>query len=177
VFAGKGGYHYATLTYNSSGAHPGFAAGCVRCHMPDMTGNGNFPSHSFDAKLTSCQSQGCHATATNFDINGMQTTVKAALAELQALLNTAGYLTRETLANGPLTVDELGDGNYELDESRPHEPPLSLDADTAGALWNYMIVAKGSGLGVHNPLYVRELLFDSISKLKGSAPTSIPVRP
>jgi hypothetical protein len=46
-----------------------------------------------------------------------------------------------------------------------------LDANTAGALYNYLIIARGKDFGVHNPTYTKQLLWDSIKYLKGSNPS------
>ena len=51
-----------------------------------------------------------------------------------------------------------------------------LSADQAGALYNYFIVGRGGALGVHNPKYVQQLLFDSYVATTGNPPTTI-VRP
>jgi hypothetical protein len=52
-----------------------------------------------------------------------------------------------------------------------------LSADTAGALYNYLLLARGSANGVHNPVYTRELIYDSYKSLVGTAPTTLPTRP
>ncbi|MCC6751104.1 MAG: hypothetical protein IT371_25850 [Deltaproteobacteria bacterium] len=174
VFTGKGGYHFAGKLYDSS-THGGFSDGCLTCHMPKILANGNIGDHSFYAQLGPCGR--CHQGATSFDVNGGQTMVKAALGELQKLLNAAGYLTRGAAGDPTLTAAELADGQFAKDVTRVQSPATSLDGAAAGALYNYLIVARGGALGVHNPKYVKQLLFDSISQLKGAAPTAIPVRP
>ena len=40
-----------------------------------------------------------------------------------------------------------------------------LTQDQAGALYNYILVARGGAYGVHNPKYVGEILFDSATAL------------
>ena len=40
-----------------------------------------------------------------------------------------------------------------------------------------LLLARGSANGVHNPLYTRELLFDSYKAITGSAPPSLLTRP
>ncbi|HEY3352007.1 MAG TPA: ammonia-forming cytochrome c nitrite reductase subunit c552 [Polyangia bacterium] len=173
VYTGKGGYEFASKTYASS-THTSFEDGCITCHMPPASVNGDYPNHSFYAQVSACQA--CHAGATSFDVNGAQTQITAALTELEALLNSAGYLSRATTgADMPVAAKDLG-SNFQLDQTRS-APPSTLDQDTAGALWNYIIIARGGALGVHNPTYTRQLLFDSIEKVKGSAPTSITTRP
>jgi hypothetical protein len=52
-----------------------------------------------------------------------------------------------------------------------------VTADLAGALYNYLLLARGSAGGIHNPIYSRELIFDSVKAITGNPPASIPVRP
>lgn len=175
IYSGLGGYNYGGKTYNQS-THQSIG-GCSGCHMTDSKVNG-YPDHSFRPTLATCVGAGCHATATSFDVAGGQGVVKAALGELRGLLNGAPYnaLTRDTTsaAPGPLTATDLADKVYGSDKTRKG---ASLTADQAGALYNYLLIARGSAYGVHNPVYTKELLFDSISLLKGSAPNAIPTRP
>ena len=143
--------------------------------MPKSAANGNKPDHSMRVKLETCQAAGCHVGATSFDVLGGQGTVRAALSELRVLLNDAGLLTRSLAAPyDALLQAELADTHFELDKSRPIN---GLTADQAGALYNYLLVARGSAAGVHNPAYTKELIFDSVFVFKGAAPAAIPARP
>jgi hypothetical protein len=54
---------------------------------------------------------------------------------------------------------------------------IYIMADVTGALYNYLLLARGSGGGVHNPVYVRELVYDSYFALTGQAPATLPSRP
>lgn len=173
VYSGKGGYHYANQTYKQS-THSTLPSGCVSCHMPKITGNMNIGNHSFYAQLSACQ--GCHAGATSFDVFGGQTKMKAGIQELRVALNTKGWLTRSAGAPyATLTTQELADAHFAEDKPRPGV--TGLTADEAGALYNYLILARGAALGVHNPVYVRELVYDSVVALTGAPPASIPTRP
>jgi hypothetical protein len=177
VFSGTGGYHYAGMTYGTSTHQQKLT--CVDCHMPNVASNGMSPNHSFYAQVSACGS--CHTGATNFDISGGQSQVKAAMFELQKALNDAGYLTRGAAAPyPPLAASELADGNFSLDRTRPgggaDGGTIHLTADKAGAIYNYFIVARGGGMGVHNPKYVKQLIFDSYFAVTGSPPTTL-VRP
>src|SRR5262249_31738664 len=117
VFSGQGGYHYAGKTYGTSTHQQSLA--CADCHMPDVKDNGGMPNHSFYAQLGACKS--CHAAATSFDVVGGQSTVKAAMFQLQKALNDAGYLTRAgTSDNPPLNSQQLADGQFDLDQTRPN---------------------------------------------------------
>ncbi len=190
VYSGKGGYHFAGLAYGSS-THTTVSDGCVSCHMRPVPGNNNVPDHTMKPQVAYCKT--CHTqyTGTDFNIQGGRTVVKNALTELQAALNTAGLLTRSEVAPYPeLSDEERADGQFHLDYARPKSgvggANLVLDAPTAGALYNYFIVARGKDLGVHNPTYAKQLLWDSIRQIKGLDPactgtclnpTSLPSRP
>ncbi len=174
VYSGKGGYHFVGVTYGTS-AHAVIQNACVSCHMAPVAGNANTPDHTMKPNVAYCKT--CHTqyTGTDFDIQGGRSIVKKALSELEVALNDAGYLTRGAAAPyGPLSDDNLGDGQFNLDGSRPG---ITLDSATAGALYNYLIVARSKDLGVHNPTYTKQLLWDSIKQIKGTDPTSLVVRP
>jgi hypothetical protein len=179
VYSGAGGYHFAGKTYGQS-THQAKLQ-CVDCHMMDVADNSGVPDHSFDPKLAACV--GCHATATNFDVNGGQSVVRAGMNELRALLNNAGYLTRSTASPYlPLQSSDLSDpaSDFSLDQTRPgggvDGGPTVLAADQAGALYNYIILARGGALGVHNPKYSQQLIYDSIVAM-GGTPAAIAIRP
>jgi hypothetical protein len=135
--------------------------------MPEVTTNRGIPDHSFAPRLAACQ--GCHAGATSFDISSGQTAIKTAMLQFEAALNTAGYLTRSVAATYlTLQPTELGDGNFDLDQPRPGGP--SLTANQAGALYNYILIARGGASGVHNPTYTKQLIVDSYTSLTGNVP-------
>lgn len=174
IYSGKGGYHYASKTY-ATATHAGFANGCIDCHMPKVAANQNIGNHSFYPQLAACKTTGCHTSATNFNVGGGQSTVTNLLQELRVELNNKNMLTRiEAAPYGPLTTAELADTDFNLDDARPIN---GLSADNAGALYNYILVARGGAKGVHNPIYVKQLLWDAIFAVKGSAPASMPTRP
>lgn len=171
IYTGKGGYQYAGKAYTNS-SHQGFANGCLDCHMPRAAGvNQGIGDHSFYAQLSSCQKAGCHANATSFDVVGGQSLVKNGLRELRAALNGKGWLTRSTASPyAGLTSTQETDDLFTSDMPMPGA--MGLTADQAGALYNYLLVVRGSGFGVHNPAYVRQLIYDSILAL-GKTPTTI----
>jgi hypothetical protein len=181
VFSGKGGYQFAAMTYGSSTHQQKLT--CVDCHMhapvPQVDGGATWANHSFYPQVAACTS--CHVGATNFDINGGEGQIKAALFELQKALNDAGYLTRGTVAPyPPLQPSELTDARFAFDKTRPgggaEGGASHLTTDQAGALYNYILVARGGALGVHNPKYTKQLIFDSYVVIKSLPPTTL-VRP
>lgn len=178
----RGAYEFTSKTYTSS-THATLPKSCVQCHMPQDP-DGGVRDHSMVPNIErSCKT--CHTTyaGTTFDILGGQTQVKNALAELQALLNSANMLTRAKVA--PFTAlgsSELADLKFHLDLVRPGSgdggADLVVDGPTAGALYNYLLIARGRDLGVHNPTYTKQLLWDSIMHMKGGGtPASLPSRP
>jgi hypothetical protein len=175
VYTGIGGYHYAGQTYKNS-SHQGFDNGCVHCHMPGVESNQGIGNHSFAPQLAACQTAGCHANATSFDVGGGKTAMTAGIQELRVALNNKGWLTRAATAPyAPLAAADLADSQLSLDLTTPGV--TGLTGDQAGALYNYLILARGSAGGVHNPLYVRELIFDSVKAITGAAPVTLPTRP
>jgi len=175
VYSGKGGYAYAGKAYGNS-SHQAFTNGCVDCHMPPSDTNQGIGNHSFYAQLSACQHQGCHVNTKSFDVIGGQSAVRANLQELRVVLNTAGYLTRSAAAPYvALSATDLLDPAFSLDQVLPGAK--NVPADIAGALYNYLLLARGSADGVHNPVYTRELIFDSYKAMTGTAPTSLPTRP
>jgi len=175
VYSGKGGYHFAGLAYGTS-THTSLANACVDCHMAPLATNGNLPDHSMKPLVAFCKT--CHAayTGTTFDVQGGQTLVSNALHELQQALNAKGWLTRSTAAPfAMLTTAELADGLFQLDGVLPTAALVS--GPDAGALYDYLLAARSKDLGVHNPTYIKQLLWDSILQIKGTASTTLPVRP
>jgi hypothetical protein len=54
---------------------------------------------------------------------------------------------------------------------------IVANAPTAGALYNYLVIARSKDFGVHNPTHAKQLLWDSIKQIKGTTPTSLAARP
>jgi hypothetical protein len=180
VFSAIGGYQYSGETYGTS-THQ-LKLSCVDCHMAPVTDNKNVGDHSFEPSLSVCVN--CHTGATSFDVNGGETLNQTEMFEFEADLNMAGFLTRSAAAPYlPLSAANLTDGQFATDSARTGAgaidggAPVLLTADQAGALYNYLLIAKGGGSGVHNPTYTQQLIYDSIFALTNAAPVSLPVRP
>lgn len=173
VFSAKGGYQWASVngqpvSYGTSTHQTKIA--CVDCHMPGVQSNSDAGNHSFYAQLGACTS--CHQGATNFDVGGAVSQFKKSMFELQAALNAKGVLSRAaTTPSVPLAGTELTDGQFALDKARSPGSPVS--ADLAGALYNYFLLARGSGSGVHNPKYAKQLLYDSYFAVAGTPPVTL----
>jgi hypothetical protein len=174
VFSGEGGYHYPSKAYDNS-SHQALEKGCVSCHMGSIEANSGIGDHSFAPALSTCTSAGCHVGATSFDVIGGQSDMKGSLRELRTALNDLGWLTRaEAAPFDALSAAQLADDNFAEDSPRAAS---GLTAAQAGAVYNYLLIARGGAGGIHNPLYVRQLIFDSYSELTGNPPPSMLTRP
>ena len=160
VYTGEGGYEFAGKNYGNS-SHTNLETGCVQCHMPPVAANSGIGDHSFYPQVSACQS--CHAGATGFDILGGQTQVKGMLQRLRVALDDQGFLTRDGI--NPLDDAALADDDFAADNSRPQVD--GVDAEFAGPLYNYFVMARGGALGVHNPNYVQQIVYDSIEGVGG----------
>ena len=169
VFTGAGGYHYAGKTYSQSTHEQKLT--CVDCHMAPVADNGNVPDHSFNPLVSVCTQ--CHAGAKTFDVSSFESQTRQTLTQIETFLNGQNALTRSTAAPyQPLDPAQLGDGNWNEDQPMPGATinGAAMTQDQAGALYNYLLVARGGAYGVHNPVYVAELLYDSCVALTGGPP-------
>jgi hypothetical protein len=180
VFTGKGGYHFAGKTYNNS-SHQALKKGCVSCHMGPVASNADIGDHSFAPQVATCAQGGCHTAATSFDVLGRKTAMLNTLRELRNALNTKGWLTAaEAAPFDALTPPQVADANFKEDGSRPDSArptPTPLTATEAGALYNYLLIARGGAGGIHNPLYTMQLMFDSYVAVTGGPPSTMQTRP
>jgi len=176
LFSGAGGYHYAGQTYGQSTHQQKLT--CVDCHMVSVAENGNVPDHSFNPQIAACRQ--CHAGATTFNINDFESQIQSAMTEIETYLSGQGLLTRASAPPyAPLDSSQLGDGNWNLDLPIPGgtlEGGL-LTQDQAGALYNYILVARGGAYGIHNTKYIAQLLYDSYFALTHLPLATFPTRP
>jgi len=175
IYTGKGGYHFGSNTYDTS-SHQALEKGCVSCHMPEVEDNQGIGDHSFAPKLAACGGGGCHQNAKSFDIEGRQTDMFSNLRDLRTALNGKGYLTRaEAEPYDALTPAQLADANFALDT--PNPKLTALDGKIAGAIYNYLLIARGGAGGIHNPIYVRQLIYDSYFAVMNTNPPTLVNRP
>lgn len=132
---GLSGYEFGVVL-STKGVHES-GASCVACHM--TPGGAETGGHTWHPDVDACTT--CHADATDFDVNGVVTEIEGLLADLQAALFTAGM------------VDVDG---HAIEK-------VSYQADSVGALWNYLLIEEDKSGGVHNPAYAKALLTNSIN--------------
>ncbi len=110
---------------------------CVACHM------GEEFNHTYTPVVARCQS--CHTDAKNFDMDGVQTEVRAMVDELKAQFIKKGMMDAQTgLWIVPATYPEA-----EVD-----------------AMWNYTFVVEDQSMGVHNSGLTKALLTQALEALK-----------
>lgn len=157
VFIGSNGYEYPLVPYFDGPHKARMPQGCLHCHFDSVAGNA-LGGHSFNVSWNdegertlntdACNQDGCHSGLDTFDHDGVQSEVEALLATLGSLLVGAGL----------------------IDESNRVVVSRATSPDSAGAVWNYlMVLGDGSG-GVHNPEYTRDLLGSSILFMGGTLP-------
>jgi len=95
--------------------------------------------HTWHVALGSCTE--CHADATDFNINGVQTNVQDMLVQLKQKF-----------------VD-----NDMWDSESDHIIPGTYPLNWAGAYYNYVWVKDDRSDGVHNPDYIQTLMINSIA--------------
>jgi formate-dependent nitrite reductase cytochrome c552 subunit len=123
--------------------HVGMGVTCVGCHMAEYTdGEGG---HTWHASLDYCTN--CHSSATDFDVNGVQTDTQAQLDALRDLLLDQGVI--EWVA-----------------EDEAYEPiPGTYTQAQAQAFFNWIGLVEDRSNGVHNPAYVNALLTNTIEAI------------
>lgn len=154
IFAGKGGYEIAgSLPYQNSKHTDLVAGGCVSCHMANPVGYFS-GGHQMGLRQTSGGSisfnyNGC--TGCHQDLNSIgalrgehRTEISGLLKQLKSILTGKGYLDAE----GKVKV------------------PLTIPADEAGIILNYKYIEGDGSFGMHNYLYTKALLLNSLEHLQ-----------
>jgi hypothetical protein len=125
---------------------------CVACHM------GEEFNHTYAPTVERCQA--CHADATDFDMNGTQTEIKAMVEELHTKLVDAKLLNPETDLWG---IYDPATGKWSAPSA---DAPLTVTEAVANAMWNYKFVVYDKSMGVHNSAYTKALLESALEAMK-----------
>lgn len=166
MLLGTNAYEYDGYEYDNSAHTNVTGRGCLNCHMAGSaqgTGGHAFYMANEEAGFDNtggCNTALCHdGDVEDFDYDGKQTEVAGLMSELETLLINAGLLT---------VIDEGGDPVPE-----PTDGMVVTNADSSGALYNYLFVKNDHSLGVHNTAYAVGLLQSAIDYL---SPAGVPVR-
>ncbi len=152
ILIGFGGYEVlGSEPYINSPHATVVTDGCITCHMAkaygDLAGghtmNMVYEYNESEVQNTAgCQAQACHSGITSFDVDGVQTEVKALLEELKTKLIAIGALSN---SGSPVS------GTW--------------TSNQAGAVFNYIMLEEDRSFGVHNSKYIKALLKNSIEAL------------
>jgi len=155
MLAGENGYEYSGYSagFGNSFHTNGLKTldGCVACHMKEGTAY-VLGGHSWnmewdeDENVDPCNTDNCHAgNLEDFNYANGHDIIEAYLDTLGEALVTAGL------------VDE---------DHHPIED-VTTSADSAGALWNFLIVEEDRSHGIHNTDYAVALLKSGLMHLRG----------
>lgn len=168
MLLGSNGYEYAGWTYSRTqhreATTSGGMDGCLECHFK-ATSQYVVGGHSFEMRATANEPLSgptevlnvgaclpCHGEINDFNEVGpgysVQDSVDVLTADLKARLVAAGLLDATTGLARPKTTS----------------------ADSAGAVWNYLVVKYDRSRGVHNAEYIMGLLRSSIQYISGPGP-------
>ena len=125
---------------------------CVTCHM------GEERNHTYLPKVARCLD--CHADAKNFDVNGVQTEVKAMLEELHTIFVDKKMLNPATDLWG------IYDPAADTWSNPSANAPLTVPEAVANAMWNYKFVTYDQSMGAHNSAYAKALLEAALEAMK-----------
>jgi hypothetical protein len=156
MLAGEDGYEYPDYTSGFGDSYHTIilktSDGCVACHMGHSEGY-TLGGHSWnmewdeDLNLGACNTEGCHGSSplVDFNHNNAHTIVEAYLDTLGDALIAAGLIDSD------------------------HHPieDVTTSADSAGALWNFLIVEEDRSHGAHNTDYAVALLKSALMFLRG----------
>jgi hypothetical protein len=149
---GIGGYEFGVVL-STTGTHLS-GSDCVACHMTETAAD-TTGGHTFSPGVESCS--GCHPDAAALETASND--LHDLLVDLQDALFAAGMIDAD---GDPFESDE---GDPDAD---PPEPAVwvSYEADSAGALWNYLYLHEDGSEGIHNPAYAKALIQNSLNALQ-----------
>jgi cytochrome c551/c552 len=155
MLVGSNGYEYAGYAYNQSSHRAAVEDGCVGCHQKGATSNNVVGGHTWNMRglirdlggdteeiLNTGACLPCH-DVDDFDVGGTQTDIVGLAEELESLVEAAG-----------------------LWEDGHPMAGVSTSVDSAGAVWNLLMVEEDRSMGVHNPKYAEALLESAIQFLE-----------
>jgi len=179
MLIGANAYEFADYEYTNSWHSTGVTNGCVGCHMSKSM-HESIGGHSWNMEnedrhfvnLSGCNQSGqngesvCHVSPSldslnrvadadfdgDGDVEGVYDEIEGLLDDLKALLIAAGLTNAE---GTPLSV-------------------TVPDADSAGALYNFLFVEDDHSHGIHNTKYAVGLLQSSINYMTTGDPNGAP---
>lgn len=132
-----------SVAYPAPGSAKHFAKACTSCHMAPFGAKQG--GHSLHPSLAACNT--CHGvTETDFNHGGVQTDISTKLDQLRVKLLSLGVISKQ--ANGSYLIIP---GTYPMIQAQ--------------AYFNWVGIEEDRSEGVHNPVYVRALLLNTLQAL------------
>ncbi|MCA8982052.1 MAG: chitobiase/beta-hexosaminidase C-terminal domain-containing protein [Planctomycetes bacterium] len=166
-----GGYEYTGLQYagrNNFPSHEADQQSCVGCHM-----RGDMKDHRLNPAVSDCNS--CHTGGSFQTLSGSPSANYVAIqATRPQLLSTIQTYASRTIGS-PLVYDAHsypyffndlnGNGIADPDELGFANRFQEFDAELLKASYNFQVAMKDPAGYIHNGVYIRQLLHDSLVSL------------
>lgn len=135
-----------SVAYPAAGTSKHFASSCTGCHMSAFNSSKKQGGHSLVPSINACNT--CHsATDTNYNHGGLQSEVAGLLLQLRDKLVALGVVAYS-------------------DVDAAYEPVVgTYPMVQAQAYYNWIGLTEDRSEGVHNPVYVRALLINTLEAL------------
>ncbi|MFN8373689.1 MAG: cytochrome c3 family protein [Anaerolineae bacterium] len=178
----RGGYQYDGQVYMGRNQHVEGYQTCADCHNP----------HTTEIRVEACAN--CHedvesvddlrdirmnGSGVDFDGDGDDSEgIAGEIEGMQEILMTTMQAYASEVAGTALAynanaypyyfIDTNGNGTVDDDEATPANGYNAFTANLERAAYNYQVSIKDPGAFAHNPQYIIELLYDSISSLSAA---------
>ncbi len=179
----RGAYQYPGKTYVARNTFPSHTADkktCVGCHM-----RGDERNHTLEPDLSACTT--CHSGSTFETLGGSpsvnRTAIEANKTQLlqamqaYAFTNTGLHIAYSADAYPYWFIDTNGNGVVDGAEGTNANKFTQFDATLLKAAYNYHVAIKEPCGFIHNGVYARQYLTDSIADLGETPMTPAPGRP
>jgi hypothetical protein len=140
---------------------------CVNCHMDKPLADGTKGMHSLKVSFVACAT--CHGSAAEAEtkLTSFHTDYDAKIETLRLALSAKTLYFNTSATNGGISI-KLPALPTVTGSTDATVWDLSTDVPLkyAQAYWNYKLLTGDAGRGIHNPLYVKALIQNSIEALQ-----------
>jgi hypothetical protein len=167
----SGAYELAGTGYANSMHSTSADASCVKCHMASNAGSSgnmalgehskNVGTGEWEDDTKSINANGCVACHTDLTDNAAATAFVATARE-------ANLALIESLGVALYALGYLDDDNYVANDNVTvsSDNPLVTTTAHAAAIYNYKFVSEDKSALIHNPMYAKALVANSLSALQ-----------
>ncbi|HKJ01049.1 MAG TPA: hypothetical protein VJ997_01305, partial [Longimicrobiales bacterium] len=152
-FSGSATIAGGAFTHGDPDYNPGVCAGCHMAEAYGAQAGGHTLQMGYDLhgseveNVAGCNAVGCHKTVEDFDHWNVRPEIKGLLSDLSAELYRLGI-------------------KADADPTSVSAKSGSFPGDVAAAFVNYQLITEDKSGGLHNPPYVRNVLKNTIAKMK-----------